>query len=462
MVTVESAEKVRIFSGTYRTTTLGIVTLMTIIAFEAMAVAPALPTAARDLHGLGAYGWAFTGFLVANIVGMVVSGQLADVRGPRLPIVAGLVLFVTGLLISGFATTMWLFVSGRVVQGLASGLLITAMYVLIGEQYPDAMRPRIFTAISTAWVLPSLVGPVVAGALTQHVGWRWVFLGLVPFVAIGSALMVTVLRKLRAHERAGNVGLTDPRRILRALALALGVAAMESCGQHPSPFTGVLAVLGLGATVWGLRVLLPPGTLRVHPGVSAPIALRGLLAGAVFGGETVVPLSLTLQHHYGATLAGMPLAVSGLTWAAGTWWQGRVPGAPTHRTVRLIRTGFVCIAGAVLLVALFSLPGLPGWGMFLAWALGGLGAGLGMPGISLLLLRYTTDASRGIDSAALQLSDATMGALTTGASGVLIAAAAHGSIGRTSSFVLIGLIMAAVASAGAALAHRAEEPGGTS
>ena len=47
---------------------LGIV-VITLIAFEAMAVAAALPTAARELHGLRGYGWAFTGFLVANVVG---------------------------------------------------------------------------------------------------------------------------------------------------------------------------------------------------------------------------------------------------------------------------------------------------------------------------------------------------------------------------------------------------------
>ena len=65
-----------IFSAPVRATSLGILVLITLIAFEAMAVNAAMPTAARELHGLGSYGWAFTGFLVANVVGMVVSGQL--------------------------------------------------------------------------------------------------------------------------------------------------------------------------------------------------------------------------------------------------------------------------------------------------------------------------------------------------------------------------------------------------
>src|SRR6266511_1205383 len=95
-----------IFAPAHRSISAGILILVTLIAFEAMAVAAALPTAARDLHGIGAIGWAFTGFLVSDVVGMVVSGQVCDQRGPRLPMIAGLVAFTTGLALAGTATSM--------------------------------------------------------------------------------------------------------------------------------------------------------------------------------------------------------------------------------------------------------------------------------------------------------------------------------------------------------------------
>ena len=72
-----------IFSGPLRAVSAGLLILVTMVAFEAMSVSAALPTAARELHGLGAYGWAFTGFLVANVVGMVTSSVIRDRRGPR-------------------------------------------------------------------------------------------------------------------------------------------------------------------------------------------------------------------------------------------------------------------------------------------------------------------------------------------------------------------------------------------
>jgi MFS family permease len=297
-----------IFRDPYRTPTAALLIIITLIAFEAMAVSAALPTAAKDLHGLRYYGWAFTGFLLASVVGMVISGQLSDSRGPRRPLVIGISCFVAGLLVSGTATSMSMLVGGRVVQGAGSGLLITAVYVVIGETYPAAIQPKVFTATSTAWVLPSLVGPLVSGLLTQHASWRWVFLGMAPFAVLGALLLAAALRRFPPRPVGGGGALADPCRILRALAVACGVALLTSAGQSASASALLLVGGGLLVAGWGLRSLLPPGTAMVRPGVAAPVALRGLLAGAFFGMEAVIPLSLTVQHGYGATAAGLPLA----------------------------------------------------------------------------------------------------------------------------------------------------------
>jgi MFS family permease len=370
------------------------------------------------------------------------------------PLAAGLACFVAGLVLSGTATTMVQLVGGRVVQGLGSGLIITALYVVIGQAYPEPLRPPLFAATASAWVVPSLVGPPVAGALAQHASWRWVFLGLLPFVLAGTALLVPVLRSLHAPPRAGRVA--DPARLARAAAVAAGVAALEQAGQHPSPPSAAVAAAGLAALVWGIRPLLPPGTFRVRPGVAAPIAMRGLLAGAFFGIESVVPLSLTLQHGYGATAAGLPLAAAGASWATGSWWQGRVDdSAGPARRIALMRAGFLLVTVAGALMALAAAPTLPGWLAFPAWLIAGLGAGLTMSSVSVLTLKYTTDADRGADSAALQLSDATASALTTGIAGVLVAAAERGAISGTAAFVTLDATMCAVALVGAAVAGRA-------
>jgi MFS family permease len=448
-----------IFTGPLRTTSVGILILITLVAFEAMAVSAALPTAARDLHGLGGYGWAFTGFLIANVVGMVVAGQVSDGRGPRGPLIAGMASFLGGLVLAGTAVTMEQLVAGRVVQGFGSGLLITATYVVIGETYPEELRPKLFAAISSAWILPALIGPVISGTITQQLSWRWVFLGLVPFVLIGAALTLPVLRTLHVEPGSRTSALADPRRILHAFAVAGGIAALAQAGQHPSPLSIGLAVVGLVALVWGLRTLLPAGTVRVRRGVAAPIAIRGLLAGSFFAVESLVPLSMTVQHGYSATAAGLPLACSGLTWAAGSWWQGRAGHADEqqHR-VRLVRAGFGFVVLSALAVAVTAQPSVPGWLIYPAWSLAGIGAGLTMTSASVLMLKYTNDADRGSDSAALQLSDATVSAVTTGVAGVLVAAAARGALGYTAAFTVLDLAMAGVALIGVLVAGQVRAP----
>lgn len=442
-----------IFAPSLRATSAGLLTLITLIAFEAMAVSAALPTAARELHGLASYGWAFTGFLVASVVAMVASGQICDARGPRPAVLAGVAFFVAGLVVAGTAATMVQLVCGRVVQGLGAGLMITAIYVVSGAAYPPHLRPPLFAATSSAWVVPSLIGPAISGLLAQHASWRWVFLGLAPFCVLGAVLILPTLRTLAAPTVPRRA---QPVRLARAVAVAVGVAAFAQAGEHPSPWTIAVAVVGVAMLVWAVRGLLPAGAFRVRPGVAAPVALRGLLAGAFFGVESTVPLSLTLQHGYGATVAGLPLACAGFSWAFGSWIQGRADDSrgPQVR-VRLIRSGFALCALAAALMSVAALPGPTGWVAFVAWAAGGLGAGLTMSSVGVLLLNFTTDATRGADSAALQLADSTSSALTTGVAGMLIAAAARHAIGFAGAFVGLDLAMCAVALVGFAVAGRA-------
>jgi MFS family permease len=432
---------------------VGVLIVITMIAFEAMAVAAALPTAAEDLHSLGSFGWTYTGFLLANIVGMVVAGQISDSRGPRLPLMLGLGCFIAGLTISGTATTMSVLIAGRVVQGIGGGLLITVVYVVVGQIFPESLHPKVFAATSTAWIVPSLIGPLISGVLAEHASWRWVFLGLIPLALLGCALLAPVLRALHQPEARPKKRTVLPY----AFAVAFAIALLEQVGQHP-PKVWVLCgvVVVCVVLLWvSLRVLLPKGTLSFvlparlrHPGreVCGPVALRGLLSGAFFGVESLIPLSMQHQHGYGAALAGVPLTASAITWAIGSWWQGHhITSEDLDGRRRVVGIGFAFVMASAVLVAVVSHEAAPAWLIYPTWALSGVGAGLTMSSFGVLLLRFTSDEERGADSAALQLSDTTVSSITTGFAGVLIAAAARGSLDYTTAFIVCDLAMAAIA-----------------
>ena len=448
-----------LFTARERTTLIGVVALFSIMTFEETAVVAALPSAARDLGGVGSFGWLYLGFVVAKIVGLAVAGQHSDRHGPRGALIAGLALFIASVLVCGAAPAMPVLIAGRIGGGFGDGVLLTSVYVVISQVFSATAVPRVQTAIGSTFVVPALAGPLVAGAIAQHIGWRWVFLGLAPFLIGASVLLWPVLRRLHA-EPGGSVR----RNILPfAVAVGIAVAALEQVGQHPPPWPVLVgeAAVAFGLLTWGVRALLPAGTLRLRPGVAAPIALRALFGGAFLGADAFIPLMMQLQHGYGATFAALPLAASDLLWAVGSWAQARAPsGDDTRYRVRLIRAGFGLTTIGTLIGAAVASPSVPGVWIYAACAFAGLGAGLAYSTFNVLVLRYTSEADRGFDLAASQLSGSVGLALTSGFGGILVAAAAQGTFEFRTAFMAIDLALSGVLVFGCAAAGRLRPPAG--
>ena len=190
-----------LFSPGRRALTVGLVMTITLLAFEALAIATILPVVARELGGLDLYGWAFSAFFLGDLIGIVVVGGLIDRGGLVRPLAGGLVLFSVGLVIGGLAPSMGVLVFGRLLQGLGAGAIPPTAYVVIGRSFPDELRPRMFATLSTAWVVPGLIGPAVAGGIAQLTSWRMVFIGLLPLIVIAAAITLPAIRRASPHGR---------------------------------------------------------------------------------------------------------------------------------------------------------------------------------------------------------------------------------------------------------------------
>jgi MFS family permease len=444
-----------VWDSRHRRTTAGLLTLVTLIAFEAMAVGTAMPTAVTELDGLAWYAWPFSAFLVASVVGMVLGGQAGDRSGARVALPVGVGTFAAGLLVSGVAQHMAVLVAGRAVQGLGAGVMATLLYVIAGQAYEPRLRPRLFGAISAAWVLPALIGPLVAGVVTTHTSWRLVFLGLLPLVLVGLMLVISASRApAQAAERTA-LGRGD--RGWWALVAGLGIAALQYAGQRLDLLAIALAAAGIAALLAGLSRLLPAGTARAGQGIPAVIASRGLLAGAFFGMDALLPLTLTAIHGFSPTAAGLPLTAGALGWAVASQLQGRRPDLPRER---VLRAGFALLAVGLAGTALAALPALGGWPAYPFWAVAGLGMGLGMPSVGVLLLDQSPEEERGANSAALQISDVTASALCIGLAGVLVAAATAGALSMPVAVLGSIAAFAALTLVGVAVAGRTAAPPG--
>lgn len=437
----------------YTRLTLGIVATVFLVAFEAMAVATVMPTAVRAVDGLPAYAWAFSGFFAASLLAMVVAGERSDRVGPRGPLLGGVLTFVAGLLLAGSATSMPVFVLGRAVQGFGAGLVIVALYVVVGRAYVESLRPRAFAAMSAAWVLPSIVGPVVAGWVSGHLGWRWVFFGVAPLVVPAIVLIAPDLRTpALARPPATPTPAMRRGKVWPALATAVGAALLLAAGQDVSWWSLLPASLAVALLVPSLPRLLPRGALVASRGLPTVVALRGLLAGAFFGAEAFIPLALVTERGLSTTMAGLSLTGAALGWATGSWWQGR-SGMSVSRPV-LVLTGCGLVAIGILGAALAVIPSLPAWLAAVGWTIGGAGMGLALTSLGVLLFELSPPQDQGANSAALQVSDALGTVLCVGGAGVLLAASYAQGWDRSLTLIAIDVLMLGVVALAAAVSHR--------
>lgn len=443
------------FAAGLRSLTLAGVTMIAVQAFEAVAVSTAMPTVAAALHGLGLYALAFGMPAAAGIVGMVSAGIWSDRRGPMGPLGAGWVLFVAGLVVAGTAGSMSVLIAGRALQGLGAGLNAVALYVVVARAYPEHLRPKLFSLFAAAWVLPALVGPVIAGFLVTHAGWRWVFLS-VPFVALAAAIVGWgPARRLHGlpPEPAADAPVAAPAVPRVAVALVAGVAAcvLSIGGHYPLLVAIPLTLVALGLLIWSAPRLLPPGTYRSRRGLPTVILLRGLVSGAFTGAEVFLPLLLSRERGLSPGQAGLVLTVGALGWSAGSALQGRISTA--ERRPALLRLGFGLLTTGVLLVTLTVWPAVPLFAVYPSWVVAGVGIGIAYPTLSVLTLELSAPAEEGRNTSALQVNDALLQSITLAVSGAIFAALVTTS--HWAPYVAGFAVAATAAATGTMLARRA-------
>jgi MFS family permease len=435
-----------------------------------------MPVVASDLGGISLYGWVFSAFFLGDLVGIVAAGQQADTHGLVRPYLMGLGLFAAGLTIGGLAPSMPVLVVARGVQGLGAGAIPAVGYVSIARQYPPGLRPRMFAILSTAWVVPGIAGPALAGLVAAQLSWRAVFLGLLPLVVVAAVLTIPSLGRVvrpaativPGTNGVSHTGAYDPAaeprgtagavpapesadraaggvsRLIDAVRVAVGaglvLGALDS--HQPVPLL-VLGGVGSAVALPSLRRLLPEGALRGRTGLPATVLLRGVLTFGFTGAEAFVPLMLVSLRGMSTAQAGLSLTAATLTWAVGSWVQARRIASWGAR--RLIRVGLALVVCGIGLIAAATGPGVPVWIGVGAWGVAGLGMGLSYAAITLLVLHQAPRNRQGEATAGLQLSDVLGTALGAGVGGVVLALAP--SIGwdeRGALLLTFGIATAAV------------------
>lgn len=280
------------------------------VVLDTTIVNVALPSIQRALHFNSTdLEWVVNGYALAFGGLLLLGGRAGDLFGRRRMFIAGVLLFASGSMAGGLATTSTWLVVWRVVQGAGAAIVAPTALSLIADTFAEgAERNRALGIYAGAAGGGGAVGLIVGGLIVNYLSWRWVLFVNVP---IALALAAAAPRVLAASRpRPGRLDLPGAVTATAAMtSLVYGLSRTATSGWSDGV---TVATLGLGAALMVLFVLierrssqpLMPIALFANRNRSGAYALR-MIAGAT----TLSVLFLLTQilqnvHHYSALHAG--------------------------------------------------------------------------------------------------------------------------------------------------------------
>lgn len=341
-------------------------------AFEGTVVTTAMPSIARELHGMELYGWVFSGYLVASMAGVLVAGKLADAFGRRPVFAAGMTLFLVASALCGSADSIEALVLFRVLQGLGAGAIQPIAMTVTGDLYTLDERARIQAVFTSAWGLASIVGPVLGGWIVTHLSWRWVFYVNVP---VGLLAVIVLLMSYRDPPRDRSAPLGVRGAVLGGLAASTVLLALDrGVGSVRIALLVVAAILAGAFVLEQRRSDAPVIAMSVLPDpvVRGSLVTSVFVGGVLYTSAAFVPLWMTLHAQGTPMLAGLAVVPLLAGWAIGSSFGVRVL---VRRGMRASVAGGLGVAslGAVLL----AVSAHAGSAVAVAGSLAILGLGLG-------------------------------------------------------------------------------------
>jgi MFS family permease len=386
-------------------------------AADELVTATIMPSAARDIGGYSAFGWAVAIFLLGSILGGATAGRMASAIGLRRAMaVAGLV-YAAGCAASAAAPDMGFFLAGRVAQGLGGGWVVGLSYVASTSLFPEALWSRVLSGLAGVWGVATLFGPLIGGLFAQAGFWRGAFW---IFAVQGLAFIAATAALVPKGASAGD-GASGRLPLVQILVLAISVGAIGAAGLLPSPGEkAAAAVVGFVLLVLFIRIdsrapasLLPREAAQIGSAAAAGLFMVFALnaattAFAVYG-------SALMQRLYGVPpiVAGYVLAGGAMGW---TLTALVVAGRGFARGFIRIGVGAIALAQAAMMIAaphgsiaaIAVLVFTSGAGFGLMWAF-----------VAARIVANTVESERALASGAVP---------TASMIGAAVAAAAAGSI----------------------------------
>ncbi|WLR53190.1 MDR family MFS transporter [Bacillus tianshenii] len=346
-------------------------------AIEATIVSTAMPNIVSELGGFSKYSWVFSAYLLMNMATTLIYGKLSDLYGRKPVFVIGVIIFLIGSILCGFATSMDMLIGFRFLQGLGAGAVMPIATTIVGDMYSKEERAQIQGYLSSVWGISAVLGPALGGFFVEVLTWKYVFwmnipIGILAIIGVSSFLHEDVEKKKHQIDYFGSVYLV--------IAMSALMFVLVEGGVHLA-WTSTTMLLLIGTFIVGLLLFIfqerraeePMMPFHIWKERAITIAnLASLTTGMILiGVSSFLPAFVQGVMERSAAVAGFTLTTMSIGWPIAATVAGRLLLKIGYRKTSAFG-GVSLIIGAIFFLTLSPEKG-PVWG-----AIGSFFTGVGM------------------------------------------------------------------------------------
>lgn len=390
-------------------------------AIEGTIISTAMPTIVGDLHGVALMNWVFSIFLLMNALATPVYGKLADAFGRKPVFVAGLLIFIVGSALCGFAQSMTTLILWRAIQGIGAGAIMPVTFTILADIYPVAQRAKVLGLNGSAWGIAAVIAPLLGGFIVDQLSWHWIFFINIP---IGLLVLVTILVFFKEKWQKTDFTMDWSGLALLSVGLLALMLTFQMLGQSIhylwllAGFIIAFLALRLFWRQEGRAVdpLIPLGLFKDRTFVIQNL-IAALISGFVMIYEVYLPTWTQGLLGLKASISGFAVTPCSVMWLLGSLIAGKL--LVKNTPYQVVNHSLIYILIGAVAMALLPMN-TPFWVFFVISSICGVGFGINITSTTVVAQSSVPEAQVGVATSVNTLAKTLGQTITVAVMGVVM------------------------------------------